>query len=467
MHSTPQKNVLFLCFDDLNDWLGCLGGHPQVQTPNIDRLAKQGVLFRNAHCQAPICTPSRNSVLTGRRPTSTGIYGLQPGIRNVPELRSLVTLPQHFGASGYKTMAAGKIFHDGQGGGEWNGPTFVGGYKNVPKKKLAQPSADPNPLMDWGVWPERDEDHDDTQLANWAEARLAETAGSDTPWFLGVGFRSPHVPCYASQKWFDLYPETTLRLPEVAPDDRSDTPEFSWYLHWSLPEPRRSWLEKNQQWKPLVRSYLASISFVDSLVGRVLLALERSGQANNTLIVLWSDHGWHLGEKEISGKNSLWEESTHVPLIIAGPGIRPGRCDQSVELLDLFPTLCELASLPMPAGLEGHSLLPQLKRPGTKRAWPAITTHNPGNHSVRTNDWRYIRYADGSEELYDRRNDPNEWTNLAARPERAKLKTELAQWLPKTEKPHVPNSQSRILTKRSDGKWLWEGKPILPEERQL
>ncbi len=199
---------------------------------------------------------------------------------------------------------------------------------------------------------------------------------------------------------------------------------------------------------------------MDSLVGRVLDALERSGQADNTQIVLYADHGWHLGEKGISGKNSLWEESTQVPLIFAGPGIRPGRCKQPVELLDIFPTLCELAQLPAVESLEGQSLSPLLKNPKSRRTRPAITTHNPGSHAIRTEKWRYIRYANGSEELYDKKRDPHEWTNLAAKPELAKTKTELAQWLPQNEKPHAPGSQSRVLKQASDGTWLWEGKPV-------
>jgi choline-sulfatase len=458
-------NILLIGFDDLNDWLGCLKGHPQVRTPHIDRLARRGMLFTQAHCQAPLCTASRTSMLTGLRPTSTGVYNLQPWIRNVPGFEEVITLPRHFATQGYKTMATGKVFHDGQGQDEWNGGTFVGGYKNLPKKKLVQPSADGNPLIDWGAWPQRDEDHDDYPIAQWAEARLAEK--HDRPWLLSVGFRNPHVPCYAPQKWFDLYPEETLKLPATVPDDRADTPEFSWNLHWRLPEPRRAWLERNGQWKHLVRSYLASISFADSLVGRVLGALERSGQAQNTLIGLWSDHGWHLGEKEITGKNSLWDESTHVPLILAGPGIHRGRCTQPVELLDVFPTLCDLTRLPAPAGLEGQSLMPQLTRPRTPRLRPAITTHNPGNHAVRYERWRYIRYADGSEELYDTLTDPHEWTNLAGKPEFQPTIADLKRWLPQGEKPHAPGSQNRVLRRDPGGEWLWEGRPIRESERQL
>jgi arylsulfatase A-like enzyme len=202
---------------------------------------------------------------------------------------------------------------------------------------------------------------------------------------------------------------------------------------------------------------------MDSQVGRLLDALERSGQLDNTIIVFWGDHGWHLGEKEISGKNTLWERSTRVPLIIAGPGVARGTSSSPVELLDIYPSLIELCGLEMPEGLEGHSLGPQLRDPAALREFPAVTTHNPGNHTVRTNDWRYIRYADGSEELYETAVDPEEWHNLASEPGRAALKKELARWLPETSAPPVPGSRVRVLT-YNNGVANWEGEDIAPDE---
>jgi arylsulfatase A-like enzyme len=224
-------------------------------------------------------------------------------------------------------------------------------------------------------------------------------------------------------------------------------------------------LREEHQWEPLVRAYLASVSFMDSQVGRVLAALRESGRGDNTIVVFWSDHGWHLGEKLITGKNTLWERSTHVPLILAGPGISQGvRCAEPVELLDLFPTLLDLCGLPARGDLEGHSLTPQLRDAGTARPWPAITTHNQGNHSVRTRDMRYIRYADGSEELYDLRQDPNEWTNLARDPGHDDAKRDLARWLPTIDRPPVPGSAHRVLTyDPKTGALTWEGQPIDPD----
>ncbi len=267
--------------------------------------------------------------------------------------------------------------------------------------------------MDWGTFPHRDEDKGDWKLASWTVEQLQQP--HDKPFFLSTGFFLPHVPCYVTQKWYDLFPDETLQLPAVPDGDRDDTPRFSWYLHWKLPEPRLRFLQEASQWKNLVRSYLASTAFVDAQVGRILDALDASPFADNTIVVLWSDHGWHLGEKAITGKNTLWERSTRVPLIFAGPKIcRPCRlCDQPAELLDIYPTLADLCDLPQPEFLEGHSLTPQLADAAATRVWPAITTHNHDNHSVRSLDWRYIRYADGSEELYNSVDDPHEWRNVA------------------------------------------------------
>lgn len=466
LEAAHRPNILFIAVDDLNDWVSPLGGHPQVRTPNLDRLARRGTVFLNAHCQAPLCNPSRSSVLTGLRPSSTGIYGLAPGIRAVDTTRDRATLPQHLARHGYRTVTLGKVFHDGsipaaQQTNEFEvwGPAPA---QARPARKFVD-TPDPNPLMDWGVHPRTDPEQADWQVASLAIGHLTNHPPG-RPLFLAVGFRLPHVPCYVSKPWFDWYPEEGIRLPPVRRDDRLDVPPFAWHLHWKLPEPRLSWLEGARQWAPLVRSYLASVSFVDSQIGRLMEALEGAGLAERTVVVVWSDHGWHLGEKGITGKNSLWERSTRVPLFFAGPGIRPrGRCAQPAELLDLYPTLVELAGLPLPDGLEGHSLVPQLGNPRASRPWPAITTHNPGNHAVRSERWRYIRYADGSEEVYDLQRDPHEWTNLAGTRRGRRAIRELARWMPSQDAPHAPGSAHRILERRGDG-WWWEGRRIDPAE---
>ncbi|RFC50951.1 MAG: Arylsulfatase A [Verrucomicrobia bacterium] len=461
-------NVLFLVADDLNDWVGVLGGHRQVKTPHLDGLGARGVVFTNAHCQAPLCNPSRTSVLLGLRPSRTGIHGLAPGVRKVAEWRDRVSLPQAFRRAGYATYSCGKVWHDGALGAEEMAAEFE---RTGPAPGMPRPgrrlSGYPSKLaaMDWGVYPASDDENADGKIAA-AACEALRTADAGRPFFVACGFRLPHVPCYAPQRWFDLYPDQGLVIPEVREDDRMDTPAFSWLLHWKLPEPRLVSLRRHGEWRPLVRAYLASVSAMDAMVGRVLAALEATGRAGNTVVVFWSDHGWHLGEKGITGKNSLWERSTRVPLLVAGPGVvSGGRCREAVELLDLFPTLTDLCGIGAVEGLDGMSLRAQLENPGVARERPALTTHNQGNHSVRDRRWRYIRYADGSEELYDLEKDPNEWENLAGRAEYAGRKRALAEWLPKVDVPCVPGSAHRILRRPGGvGLWEWEGKPVDPAQ---
>ena len=460
-----KPNILFIAIDDLNDWVGPLGGHPQAQTPHMDRLAARGTTFVNAHTQSPLCNPSRTSIMTGLRPSTTGVYGLRPWFREVAELKGVVTMPQYFASNGYSTYSGGKIYHGRYGRAATDNefhhlgpPSSVGAR---PEKKLVATPQN-HSLMDWGVFPHKDEEKGDWQVASWAVELLeGDLKGDlDQPFYLTVGFFLPHVPCYVTQQWYDMYPEETVQLPPMQRGDRDDTPRFSWYLHWILPEPRLKFLEEAGEWKNLVRSYLASISFVDSQVGRVLDALDASGHAEDTLVVLWSDHGWHLGEKAITGKNTLWDRSTRVPLIFAGPGVGKGqKVSSPAELLDIYPTLGELAGLPAQSALEGHSLAPQLADPQAPREWPAITTHNHDNHGIRTENWRYIHYADGSEELYDMVNDPNEWNNLAGDPAHLAALEKHRRMMPPASAKPVPGSAARILL-WENGQANWETKDI-------
>ena len=461
--SPAKPNILFIAIDDQNDWFGCLDGHPQAKTPNIDSLASRGTLFTNAHCQSPLCNSSRTSLMTGLRPTSTGIYGLAPWFRNVDEFKDVVALPQYLSKHGYRTYSAGKIYHGGYGrhknDREFDELGPAAGVRVWPKGgKLVNTPAQ-NKLVDWGVFPHQDEDKGDWKVASWTVDKLDNKP--EEPFFLSCGFFLPHVPCYATQKWFDLYPEDKLILPPLQADDRDDTPRFSWYLHWKLPEPRLKFLQDNNQWKNLVRSYLACTSFVDSQVGRLLEALDRNGYRENTVVVLWSDHGWHLGEKLITGKNTLWERSTNVPLIFAGPGVESGAvCNQPAELLDIYPSLLELCNLPPNGSLEGISLMPQLLDADARRERPAITTHNHDNHGIRSERYRYIVYADGSEEFYDIETDPNEWSNRIGDSSLSQLIDEHRKWIPPGNRKPAPNSRSRILTRDEDGTVVWEGKTV-------
>jgi arylsulfatase A-like enzyme len=467
---TPEKlasspNVLLITVDDLNDWIGPLSGHPQAKTPNLDRLAARGVTFTSAHCQAPLCNPSRTSFLTSLRPTTTGIYTLEGWFRDSPNFNDHLTLPEAFADHGYEVAIGGKIFHikgplrkDLQSAFTWGPPGEMGPY---PEKRLVD-IKDNLRAIDWGPFPEHDEQTTDYKTATWACQQLVKQR--QKPLFLAVGFHRPHVPCFAPHPWFDLYPLDSLTMPLILDNDRDDTPPFSWYLYWRTPEPRVSWLRRTGELKTLVRSYLACVSYVDAMIGHVLDELERSGQQDNTIVVVLGDHGWHLGEKGITGKNSLWERSTHVPLIFAGPGCRAGTVrEEPVELLDIYPTLLSLAHLTVTSKLEGDSLADQLSDRDAPHHRPAITSQGPGNHTVRTKDWRYIRYADGSEELYDLKNDRHEWHNVASRPDLASRKTELAGWIPQKIAAPVPRSHSRLIEMK-DGIPYWEEKPIHPED---
>lgn len=477
--AADKPNILFIAIDDQNDWIGCMDSHPMVQTPNIDRLAARGTLFANAHCQAPLCNPSRTSLMVGLRPSTTGVHGLRPWFRDVPQWADLVSLPQHFEDNGYQTYSNGKIYHSirSQPANHKN-PEFQnwgsrGGVGSKPPQKLIPTTPFGNhPLMDWGVWPD---DNDDTKKGDYDVASQAvgmiENMPDDKPFFLAAGFFLPHVPCFATQKWHDLYPNDRSILPEMPQGDRDDTPRSSWWIHWSLPEPRQRWLQENNQEVNLVRSYLACTSFVDNQIGRILDAIEKAGQADNTIVVLWSDHGYHLGEKSITGKNTLWRNSTRVPLIFAGPGVKKGqRVESPAELLDIYPTLVDLCGLPPVEShqLEGSSLKPQLKNAKARREQPAITSHNQGNFSIVTEKWRYIHYMDGAEELYDIVNDPREFTNIAK--ERKGVAASLRKWIPKIDNGPAPGSGSRVLT-YYDKVPVWEGKPIgkddpIPHDKQ-
>ena len=438
----PPPNVLFITIDDLNDWVGCLGGHPQVKTPNIDRLARRGVLFTNAHCQAPICNPSRVSFLTGRLPSSTGMYDNRPNFRTTEILKDAVTLPQHFAAHGYSTLGVGKIFHGPfpeTGSFQRYGPHP--GQGPLPKKKLNYPTG--HRLWDWGAFPDSDEKTHDWKDASWAIERLGELG--ESPFFLAVGFYRPHVPLYAPQKWFDLYPRNRVTMPPAMEGDRDDLPGSAKALTAGLPAPRHRWFVQNKQWDHAVQSYLATISFVDAQVGRVIDALDSRPDGAGTIIVLLSDHGWHLGEKERWAKRSLWERSTRVPMIIVvpGSGVPGATCSRPVGLIDLYPTLIDLCGLGVRRELEGRSLVPLLEYPD--RAWdrPAITTFMRNNHAVRSEHWRYIRYADGAEELYDHREDPFEWKNLADDARNAGVIRDHARWLPKVNAPDLRKMPGR------------------------
>lgn len=462
-----KPNVLFIAIDDLNDWVGFLGGHPNAKTPNLDRLANRGTFFTNAYTVSPICGPSRASVLTGMRPETTGVYHNKGMYKDY--MPDVIALPKFLKGNGYHVMGAGKINHAmgmvvpenyheyGPDAGAIGGPFTweelnmtpskkvmrkdimgkthkeqSGIVKNIyPGKKIARgtlvatlPLNDidntlDRPLngyntFDWGPVNVTDDEMPDGKIAQWATEKLSEK--HTKPFFLGIGFYRPHQPFYAPKKYFDAFANETIALPKVQRNDLSDLSETArQYAHypWSGSFDR---VQKNNAWQAGVLGYLASIHFADAQVGRVLDALDNSHYKDNTLIVLWSDHGWELGEKEHWGKHSPWEGSTRVPFVIVPPkstNLQQGAQTSFTSLLDIFPTIADYANLPIPSYLEGKSLKNVVAGKQQKVRDYNVTTLGRASYALRIKHWKFIRYYDGSEELYDLSTDANEWHNLA------------------------------------------------------
>ncbi len=444
-----RPNVLFIAVDDLNDWVGCLGGHPQASTPNIDRLAARGMLFTNAHCAAPLCNPSRTAVMTGRLPSSTGVHGNEQDWHHSPFLKDHSTLPRWFHDHGYRTAGCGKLFHANHGGESASPNGGHGGLQGFddfsawderfPRKDrqlledAVRPGQNFNGLAiwhwDWGPIAADAAATADGRAVSWAMQQLAQT--HDTPFFLAVGLYKPHSPWYVPWKYFDEQPPLNeIKLPEVLSDDLDDVPDIA-KRYLGGPGDLHALLLKQNLWEDAVRAYLANIAFADAMVGRLLDALDASPHAKNTVVVVWSDHGWHLGEKQRWHKSTLWDEATRVPLIVSLPDDSSAkRCDRAVSLIDLYPTLCDLCEIPQPDGLDGASLVPLLKNPQAA-GHPAAVTVMAGKHAaVRDDRWRFIRYGDGAEELYDHESDLHEWTNLASDASHDDVRARLAQHLP-------------------------------------
>ena len=421
-----KANVLFIAIDDLNDYVGCMGGHPNAKTPNIDKLAARGTLFTNAHCQAPICGPSRASLMTGLLPSATGIYGqiADKSIRSASHLTETAAfLPDYLEALGYRTFGCGKIFHKGDAAKVFDEFGHGTNFGPKPEKRFAYDPAWHEDRIgttqtDWGAYPQRDDEMPDHKTAEWVRDKIlhlsAEPVTGRKPFFLAAGFCRPHVPWYAPKWWFDQHPLAGIETPPYKPDDWDDLPEISKQVNIAPMMPAMDWVLEKGHWPAMIQAYLASTTFTDHKVGRVLEMLDASPFAKNTFIVLWSDHGYHMGEKGRFAKQSLWERSSKVPLIIAGPGLPKGqKCDAPVQLLDLYPTIVELLGLTANRQNHGRSLVPLLENPGADWPFAAITTYGPGNHALQTDRYRYISYKDGSAELYDHAKDPNEWTNIA------------------------------------------------------
>ena len=442
---SSRPNILLILIDDLNDWIGVMNGHPNAQTPNMDRLAGHGTLFTNAHAAAPLCGPARAALLSGLKPSTTGVYGhndLRILQRNAA-IGKVPLLPLCFSSHGYKTMATGKVFHEGSPRAAFD---LVGvgkpGFGPSPKKRLAYTPPDgKGTITDWGAFPDVDDKMPDHQSARWAAKQLQEK--QDRPFLLCVGFVRPHTPWTVPQAWFDRHPLEGIVRPPWRDDDLQDVPETARRFAHLPMVPQAEWMKHEQRWEKSIQAYQACITFVDHQVGVVLDALAQSPHAGNTIVVLVSDHGYQLGEKGIWAKHTLWERSSRIPLIISRPGDQaPRRTNRPANHIDLFPTLVDLAGLPPVPQHEGKSLARLLDHPSADGYRASLTTHGYGNHSVRTDRWRYIRYEDDAEELYDHDGDPNEWRNLASAPQHAEIIRELRSDLPATNAPWMPETRA-------------------------
>lgn len=435
-----RPNVLFIAVDDLNDWIGCLGGHPQTITPHIDKLARSGVLFRQSHCAAPACNPSRAALMTGIRPSTSGVYyNPNPWRKAMPDV---VTLPQQFMKHGYHARGCGKVYHGGfDDDASWHQYLKKAGDPKPSKAVLNDPHSRAGGII-WGKLDVADADMNDYHMVDYALKYLSESHRE--PFFLACGIYRPHMPWQVPQKYYDMYPLDKIQLPKVLETDLEDVPPAG--VKVAKPGGDHANILKTDNWKHAVQAYLASMTFADAMVGRLLAGLESSEHADNTIVILWGDHGWHLGEKHHWRKFSLWEEATRAPLMIKAPGVTPAGgavCDRPVDFLAIYPTLCRLCNIPVPNHCEGVSLLPLLKEPAAD--WPhlALTTHGRNNHAVRSERYRYIRYSDGGEELYDHQTDPMEWKNLAEVPAMKTVKQELSAGFPQKNVPEAERKPPR------------------------
>lgn len=415
-------NVLFIAIDDLNHWVGYLGRNPQTITPNLDRLAAKGVRFTRAYCAAPVCNPSRAAVMSGLRPSSSGVYDNGDDWRTV--IPESLTMPTTFRKAGYEVVGSGKIYHERyRRRSEWD-------------DYLEGEGTDPNPTGNTGVGGIRfapldckDEDLREWKIVDYGIKYLERS--HEKPFFLAVGLHKPHMPWNVPRKYYDMHPLDAIQLPPTTEHDLADVPAAG--VRMAGPGGDHARMLESGRWKEAVQGYLAAITYCDVMVGRLIDAFEKSAYRDNTIVMLWGDHGWHLGEKEHWRKFALWEETTRAPMIWFVPGLtKPGGvCDRTVDFMAIYPTLTKLCGVATPRHVEGEDLRPLLADPKAVWSKPALTTYRFQNHSVRSEGWRYIRYADGGEELYDETKDPYEWTNLAAGPAQSEHKAELARSFPK------------------------------------
>ena len=477
--SLPGKdrpNVLFLAVDDMNDWIGCLETTPRAITPNIDKLAKSGVNFTNAHTAGVFCAPSRAAIFSGQFASTTGCYQSATYFVDHPEIESLQT---SFAKAGYSTYGAGKLFHHPAGAIDVRNWTHfflrnpeqrqTGWPMNSWSKETPFPEPFPASIynrgdeitgglfLEWGALPDkREEEMADTKRVNWAVEQLKRK--HDKPFFLAVGLYAPHFPNYCPQKYFDLYDPAKIELPPYKKDDLNDLPEKIKKIKTNRSRIHQK-LESLDAVDDAIHGYLACISYADAMLGRVLDALEGSPNADNTIVVLWSDHGYHHGEKGDWGKHTLWERTSNVPFIWAGPGVAKNKeSEVTVSLIDMYPTFAELCELPKTRQkLEGQSIASTLAKPDQATDRSVFLPHmHPGEYAVINRDWRYIRYGEDGEELYDLKKDPNEWNNLAGQTKFKNIKAKMSAMAPITFAPQSKklNAKRDLFVKGDSYQWI-------------
>ena len=489
---SQKTNVLFISLDDLNDWIEPLGGHAQAKTPHLARLARQSVNFTNAYTASPGCNPSRTAIMTGLSPHRSGVYS------NYQDWREVITdhksIGRHFRENGYYSTGAGKIFHYHMVDPACWDDYWPSQKNNMPKEYFPQRSREEKEadelneavsrtinmpafedmymMFDWAPLNIDDPLMGDYQSVDYVIGQLQKD--HDKPFFLACGIYRPHLPWYVPQKYFDMFPLDTVELPKVLANDLDDLSDRAVDIARRSGNYHKHVLEAGL-WKNAVQGYLASIAFADAMLGLLLDALDKSRYADNTVVVAWSDHGWQLGEKEHWRKFALWENVLRSVLMIkvpkGAPGLRKGsrldaQCQRIVSLQDIYPTLVDLCGLPSRGDeIDGRSLVPLLKNPSAAWDYPAISSYDFSEFSVRMEQWRYTVYIDGSEELYDHRKDPEEWTNLANDPEYANIKAEMARHVPQNPAPLVktsvklqPHHTPPFKTKAEYQDWLEHGK---------
>lgn len=463
-----KPNVLFIAIDDLNDWVGILDGHPQLKTPHLDDFAARGsVVFRNAHCPGPVCGPSRSALLSGFMPSTSGVYGNSQNMRGSKLIQTHATLPEYFSKNGYHSLSCGKIFHahatpNGRDLGQWAFDYWepTQGGSPVDRKRFTSRdrniiNGEPGPPSEhtrsggsefaWGPTKGGKEKTKDYRTAQWAAAQLQKR--TDKPFFMAVGLSRPHLPFYVPQEFFDLYDPLTFKAPDIKEDDLDDILVKGTNRRKHKPRPDYLWLKQNNLIDEAARAYAAASSYADACLGVILDGLAKSPHADNTIVIVWGDHGWHLGEKLRYRKATGWHESTRVPLVVRLPTMKSRKdCTRAVNLIDFYPTLIELCDLPAKPDLDGRSFAPLLSNPTISWDYPAVTIFGRGNTSIHDERYHYMLYADGTEEFYDLESDPMEWTNLALRltPHQTAVRDRLARSVPATFAPDISKTPARL-----------------------